>query len=63
VESRESRKKEGILQKARIRIFGRRDPTPEPPPGDGELIEVYEGGKFIGYERTRPEKKWLPGIR
>lgn len=29
----------------------------------GEVIEVYEGGRFVGYEKVVPERKYLPGVR
>lgn len=27
------------------------------PDGGGELVEIWEGGRFVGYERTRPDRR------
>ena len=46
------------LYKGRIRTLGASSSTSE----EGELVEVWEGGRMIGYEKTRPNRKgrWLP---
>jgi len=55
---------EGIqkLTRGRIRVTGSGGRAhPVPPDGPGELYEVWEGGELVGYERTKPKKKWLAG--
>jgi hypothetical protein len=46
--------------RGRIRSAGTPAPSKERPTGD--VVEVWEGGRFIGYERTRKDVRscYLP---
>ncbi len=43
--------------KGRVRSFSLSSPKAKPPGGEGEVVEVWEGGRFVGYEKTKPDRK------
>jgi ribosomal protein L34 len=47
----------------RIRVLGNYLTRQETK--DGQKVELWEGGRLVGYERIRPDRKncWRPGIR
>ncbi len=41
----------------RVRSFSSSSPKAKPPAGEGEIYEIWEGGRFVGYGRTRSDRK------